>query len=173
MTAGHKASSHRSGRRIALVDSDALQRACTGNSLAALGADCTSFGRVSDLVAAIRAGTRFDALVVGLHADAVATVSGLREADKAAGAAIPVLHLAHQSELDAVLQLPARLLARTSFRLLLSPVDEAELMAWLNAPGLEKKAPQRRRLSALRPDQPAASAASMSRAMEAGVSSGA
>lgn len=119
--------------RIALVDSDGLQRICTSNSLAVLGTDSASFGRMHELVDAIRAGHQFDALIVGLHADAAKTVSQLPDVAEAAGRALPVLYLAHHTELHIVHRMPASVLAQESFRLLASPVDERALIEWLNA----------------------------------------
>jgi DNA-binding NtrC family response regulator len=126
-----RAEVHR-GYRIALVDSDALQRICTNNSLWALGADSTPFGRVSELVAAIRAGQRFDAVIVGLHADATRTAARWPEVEEAAGRPLPVAYMAHYTELDSVQCLPSRMLDAASFRLLASPVDEDALRTWLN-----------------------------------------
>ncbi|WP_369649568.1 MULTISPECIES: hypothetical protein [unclassified Variovorax] len=119
--------------RIALVDSDALQRICTSNSLSVLGADNAPFGRMSELVAAIRAGHQFDAVIVGIHADAAKTISELADVEDAAGRPLPVLYVAHHTELQIVHRLPAQVLAQESFRLLPSPVDEDALIEWLNA----------------------------------------
>ncbi len=118
--------------RIALVDSDGLQRICTSNALSLLGIDSASFGRMHELVEAIREGHQFDAVIIGLHADAAKTVSKLCDVDDAAGWPLPVLYLAHYTELDVVHRLPVQVLAQASFRLLLSPVDEAALIEWLN-----------------------------------------
>jgi hypothetical protein len=121
------------GCRIALVDSDALQRICTNNSLWALGADSAPFSRMPELAASIRAGHRFDAVIVGLHADAAETVAAWPEVQEAADQPLPVLYLAHPTELETLQQLPSTVLSQVSFRLLASPVDEGALLAWLNA----------------------------------------
>lgn len=121
------------GYRIALVDSDALQRVCTANSLSAMGADSAAFGRVSELAGWIRRGHQFDAVIVGLHADAAKTVAKLPEIEEAVGWPLPVLYLAHHSELESVQRLPSPVLKSKSFRLLASPVDEVALLTWLDA----------------------------------------
>ena len=133
---------HRGGR-IAVVDSDALQRICTSNSLLVLGADCAPFGRMHELAEAILAGHWFDAIIVGLHAHAVTTISQLPDVENAAGRSLPVLYLAHHTELQIVHRLPAQMLAHKSFRLLPSPVDEGALIEWLNT--LDMRQPDARR----------------------------
>ncbi|WPG41116.1 hypothetical protein [Variovorax sp. EBFNA2] len=120
-----------SGYRIALVDSDALQRACTGNSLTALGADFIPFVRMSDLIQVLEAGQRFDGIIVGLHADAQKTVARVPEMHRAADWMLPLLYLTHRSELKSVETVPLELRAQRSFELLLTPVANEDLGAWL------------------------------------------
>ncbi|MDZ4360508.1 MAG: hypothetical protein U1B84_29535 [Variovorax sp.] len=120
-----------SGYRIALVDSDALQRACTGNSLTALGADFIPFVRLSDLIQALEVGQRFDGVVLGLHADAQKTVARVPAMHQAADWMLPLLYLAHRSELESVEAVPVAVRAQRSFELLLTPVANDDLGAWL------------------------------------------
>lgn len=119
------------GLRIALVDADALQRACTANSLIALGADVVPFVHLADLVGAFDARQKFDGVVVGLHADARRTLSRVPDLEAAAGRALPLVYVTHRSELQAVDAVPTALRAGRSFQLLCSPVEDAQLLAWL------------------------------------------
>ncbi|WP_062474559.1 hypothetical protein [Variovorax boronicumulans] len=120
-----------SGYRIALVDSDALQRACTGNSLTALGADFIPFVRIADLIQALEVGQRFDGVIVGLHADAQKTVARVPAMHQAADWMLPLLYLTHRSELESVESVPVAVRAQRSFELLLTPVSNEDLGVWL------------------------------------------
>lgn len=120
-----------SGYRIALVDSDALQRACTGNSLTALGADFIPFVRIGDLIRALEVGQRFDGVIVGLHADAQKTVARVPAMHQAADWMLPLLYLTHRSELEGVESVPVEVRAQRAFELLLTPVANEDLSAWL------------------------------------------
>ncbi|MGJ7609079.1 hypothetical protein ACSFA7_32415 [Variovorax sp. LT1R20] len=120
-----------SGYRIALVDSDALQRACTSNSLTALGADFIAFARIADLIQVLEVGQCFDGVIVGLHTDAQKTVARVPEMHQTADWMIPVLYLTHRSELKSVEAVPAVVRAQRSFELLLTPVADEDLGAWL------------------------------------------
>lgn len=124
------------GCQVALVDSDALQRLCTGNSLTSVGADYTGFEEVSELVEAIREGRQFDAIVLGLHArlhaGVVRTMSQLLDAQAAAGRPLPVLYVVHPSEMGCVHRLPAPMRLPPAFQLMPSPVEDPALLWWLN-----------------------------------------
>jgi CheY-like chemotaxis protein len=118
--------------RVALVDSDALQRLCTGNSLSNVGADHVAFEEMRDVIEAIQAGHQFDAVVLGLHAGALKTVSSLFDVNDAAGRRLPVLYVVHPSEMECLHRLPAAMRAPPVYQLLTSPVDDPALLWWLN-----------------------------------------
>jgi DNA-binding NtrC family response regulator len=92
------ADTHRQ-RRVALVDSDALQRGCTGNSLRSAGIDHASFEHLYGLINAARDGRNFDAILLGLHADATQEMALISDVWGAFGRRVPVFFLAHPTEL--------------------------------------------------------------------------
>lgn len=117
--------------RIALLDSDPLQRICSIHSVKQLGLTWASFDRVPMLVGALRCGFAFDLVLAALHADAAKVVEGLGRIRAVAHGRLPVIYLAHHSEMVfAYPALPKR--EETGSReLLLSPLDLGELAAAL------------------------------------------
>ncbi len=118
--------------RVALVDSDVLQRLCTTNTLQATGIVAWSaFERAEQLAAALRAGQRFDLVLVGLHADAAELMFTLRQIP-AVACGLPLMYLAHRSELEYARPLLAPgWPADAHPQLLLSPMEDRALGAML------------------------------------------
>ncbi|RSZ42292.1 MULTISPECIES: hypothetical protein [unclassified Variovorax] len=114
------------------MDSDALQRLCTGNSLSVVGAGYDWFDELSGLVEAMRAGQQFDAVVLGLHANGMKALPLLLDVAAEADCPLPVLYVVHDSEMALAHRLPSRMRAPPSFQMLASPVDDGALLAWLN-----------------------------------------
>ncbi|MBT2337334.1 hypothetical protein J7E49_25970 [Variovorax paradoxus] len=122
--------------RIALVDSDALQRLCTGSSLKAVGIDHVSFAHLHGLIHAAREGRRFDAILLGLHADATPQVALISDVWEALGQRVRVFFLAHPTELSYAQEA----LSRSSVDglhpdMILSPASDADLRAVFHGEG--------------------------------------
>jgi DNA-binding NtrC family response regulator len=114
--------------RVALVDSDALQRTCMRASLTSIGADCVAFNRHADLHSAMSGqGRVFDALVLALHTDARETLAALPALRAAAGPQSAVLLMTHSSQLRGASEWIRNVLSDDRVDLILSPVDECEL----------------------------------------------
>jgi CheY-like chemotaxis protein len=118
--------------RIAVIDSDALQRLCTTHTLQASGIVAWSaFERPEQLAVALRAGQQFDLVLVGLHADAAEMMVRLRQIP-AVERGLPLMYLAHRSELAYARPLLAPgWPADAHPQLLLSPMEDRALGAML------------------------------------------
>lgn len=115
-------------RRVALVDSDALQRRCTGNSLGSVGIDHASFEHLYGLINAARDGISFDAILLGLHADATQEIALISEVWDAFGRRVPMFFLAHHTELrDAHEALSWPTTSGPHPDVILSPAGDADL----------------------------------------------
>ncbi len=116
--------------RIALVDSDALQRMCTGSSLKAIGIDHASFEHLHGLINAAREGRRFDAILLGLHADAAQVVALIADVWSALGQRVHVFFMAHPTELPHAREALSRsAVSGWRSQVILSPASDAELRA--------------------------------------------
>lgn len=123
-------------KRIALVDSDALQRTCTGSSLKAIGIDHASFEHLHGLINAAREGRRFDAILLGLHADAAPVVALIADVWSALGQRVHVFFMAHPTELPHAREALSRsAVGGWRSQLILSPASDAELRAVFHGKG--------------------------------------
>lgn len=86
---------------FALVESDPLQRFCSVDAISRIGFDCHHFPTVHDLVAALKQGSVFQAIGVGVHPHPTGALHGLRSAchEIAAAARVPLLFMAHHTEI--------------------------------------------------------------------------
>ncbi|AGU51497.1 hypothetical protein VAPA_1c44240 [Variovorax paradoxus B4] len=125
-----------SQNRIALVDSDALQRMCTGSSLKAIGIDHASFEHLHGLINAVREGRRFDAILLGLHADATPDVALISDVWSALGQRVRVFFMAHSTELRHAREALSRsAVGGLRSEVILSPASDAELRAVFHGEG--------------------------------------
>jgi DNA-binding NtrC family response regulator len=123
--------------RVALVDSDALQRTCTGSSLRTAGIDHHSFEHLYGLIHAAREGGRFDAILFGLHADAAQQMALMADVWSALGRRVGLFFLAHPTELRlAQLALSQAGEGEGRSEVILSPASDDELRAMFHEGGV-------------------------------------
>ncbi|MDQ0589408.1 hypothetical protein [Variovorax paradoxus] len=122
--------------RIALVDSDALQRLCTGSSLKAIGFDHASFEHLHGLIDAVREGRHFGAILLGLHADAASDMALISDVWEALGQRVRVFFMAHSTELAHAREALSRsAIGASRSQVILSPASDAELRAVFHGEG--------------------------------------
>jgi len=87
-------------RQLALLDTDALQVACTVRELGELQFHCVSFGSPEMLIRTLQRGHRFDGLLIALHDDNEWSLDELLKVRNATlSSSIRVMLLMHDDEL--------------------------------------------------------------------------
>lgn len=115
---------------LALVESDALQRACSVDAIGRIGFDCVHFQTVHDLAAALKQGAAFQAIAIAVHPHPAGALHGLRSACRhiAAATAVPLLFMAHHTEIAPLQPLLLEALQATAAAAFIcTPLAEEEL----------------------------------------------
>lgn len=87
-------------RQLALLDTDALQVACTVRKLGELQFHCVSFGSPEILIKTLQRGHRFDGILIALHDDNEWSLDELLKVRNATlGNPTGVMLLVHEDEL--------------------------------------------------------------------------
>lgn len=118
------------GLRIAVVDDDQLQLACTIQALSEINCDSISFASAERLLPLLRSGAAFDCILMAVHGPrrlALAQVLDLCNADPPAPDAPALMIVAHEAELPVVEQLLSEVTWR-DIDLLRSPIVGLEFL---------------------------------------------
>lgn len=115
-------------RQLALLDTDALQVACTVRELGGVQFHCVSFGSLDILIRKLQRGHRFDGILIALHDDNEWSIDELRKVRNATlDNSTRVMLLAHDDELAQVRWLVREALAE-GMDFVRSPIEKTEFL---------------------------------------------
>lgn len=115
-------------RQLALLDTDALQVACTVRELRGVQFHCVNFGSPEALIRTLQRGHRFDGILIALHGDNEWSIDELLKLRNAMlEESISVMLLAHDDELAQERWLVRKALAE-GMDFVRSPVEKTEFL---------------------------------------------
>ncbi|MDP9920985.1 hypothetical protein J2W24_006672 [Variovorax boronicumulans] len=115
-------------RQLALLDTDALQVACTVRELGGVQFHCVNFGSPEVLIRTLQRGHRFDGILIALHDDNKWSLDELLKVrDATLGSSTSVMLLVHEDELVRERGLVRRALTE-GMDFVRSPIEKTEFL---------------------------------------------
>lgn len=130
-------------RQLALLDTDALQVACTVRELGELQFHCVNFGSPEMLIRTLQRGHHFDGILIALHDDNEWSLEELLKVrDATLGDSNSVMLLVHDDELAQERGLVRRALTE-GMDFVRSPIEKTEFLLRFDRLGRPRKSAQR------------------------------